>query len=228
MDTLFLRRGKEEVKSMFPVTPEEAEAVDLAGKLEDKGWALEKLLGPTLAPEGASNRLKSEEARAITEHLYTPDRYMYAEGMKLAKRYEEEEKALTDKLTQLTGSADGLLAAQRNPLTPLQRMAQHAKEVSARVEDLKKQKAEAAGHAYLEYVLDKQLQFLQDPSNVSFEELELPEVVKERFAFEMAELDAEEAKLAEAEEEELWMITLHISSLSSLLLYECISPTLAA
>lgn len=46
----------------------------LASKLEDKGWALEQLLGPTLSPEGSSNRLKSEEARATTEHLYTPDR----------------------------------------------------------------------------------------------------------------------------------------------------------
>jgi hypothetical protein len=43
-------------------------------KLEDKAWAMEHLLGPTLQPEGATNRLKSEEARALTEHLYTPDR----------------------------------------------------------------------------------------------------------------------------------------------------------
>lgn len=53
---------------------QESEAVELAAKLEDKGWALEKLLGPTLTPEGATNRLQSEEARALTEHLYTPDR----------------------------------------------------------------------------------------------------------------------------------------------------------
>jgi hypothetical protein len=53
---------------------QESEAVGLASKLEDKGWALEQLLGPTLCPEGSSNRLKSEEARAITEHMYTPDR----------------------------------------------------------------------------------------------------------------------------------------------------------
>lgn len=54
---------------------QEAEAVSLASKLEDKAWALEQLLGPTLQPEGSSNRLKSQEARAITEHLYSPDRY---------------------------------------------------------------------------------------------------------------------------------------------------------
>jgi hypothetical protein len=31
--------------------------------------------------------------RKITEHKYTPDRYMYKEGMKLAARLEEEEAA---------------------------------------------------------------------------------------------------------------------------------------
>jgi hypothetical protein len=59
---------------------------------------MEKLLGPLLAPEGSSNRLKSEEATAITEHLYTPDRYMYAEGMKLAERYKQEEAELAAEL----------------------------------------------------------------------------------------------------------------------------------
>lgn len=56
---------------------QESEAVELASKLEDKAWALEKLLGPTLQPEGSTNRLKSEEAKALTEHLYTPDRWDY-------------------------------------------------------------------------------------------------------------------------------------------------------
>lgn len=60
--------------SPFPCV-QESEAVELASKLEDKAWALEHLLGPTLQPEGASNRLRSEEARALTEHLYTTDRY---------------------------------------------------------------------------------------------------------------------------------------------------------
>lgn len=61
--------------SPLPTTTQESEALDLASKLEDRAWALETLLGPTMAPEGASNRLKSEEARALTEHLYTHDRY---------------------------------------------------------------------------------------------------------------------------------------------------------
>jgi hypothetical protein len=60
---------------------QESEAVELASKLEDKGWALEKLLGPTLQPEGSTNRLMSEEAKALTEHLYTPDRWACVPGL---------------------------------------------------------------------------------------------------------------------------------------------------
>jgi hypothetical protein len=81
---------------------------------------------------------------------------------------------------ELTGGADGLLAAQRSPATPLQRMSSHAQEVAAQLASLKQQKKEAAGHAYLEYVLDKQLKFVSDPSNTRFEELELPELIKVR------------------------------------------------
>lgn len=212
MDTFFLRRGKEELKTLFPVSEKESEAVALAAKLGDKAWALEHLLGPTLQPEGASNRLKSEEARALTEHLYTSDRYMYAEGMKLAKRYEQEEKELSDKLTKMTGSADGLLSAQRSPPTPMQRIVQHSQEVAGAIAALKAQKADAKGNPYLEYAIDKQLAFLSNPENISFEELELPDIIKERFEIEMAELDAEEAKLVEAEEEELWLLTLQQQS----------------
>jgi len=211
-DNLLLRRSRQEVIDMFPPSEQESEAVDLAAKLEDRAWALEQLLGPTLQPEGSSNRLKSEEARALTEHLYTHDRYMYAEGMKLVKRYEEEEAELADKLKKLTGSADGLLAAQRSPSTPLQRLADHHKEVAELVESLKAARAEAKGNAYREYVVDKHLAFVSDPTNIAFEELELPQLIQERLEIEMAELDAEEAKLVEAEEEELWMLTLQQQS----------------
>lgn len=79
---------------------------------------------------------------------------------------------------ELTGSADGVLAAQRSPATPLQRMASHAQEVAGQVASLKQARKEAAGHAYLEYVLDAQLRFAADPSNSRFEELELPELIK--------------------------------------------------
>jgi hypothetical protein len=53
---------------------QEKEAIALAGQLEDRSYALDKLLGPALHPEGSRHRLKSEEAKALTEQLYTPDR----------------------------------------------------------------------------------------------------------------------------------------------------------
>lgn len=208
MDSFLLRRSKQEVIDSFPPSAQETEAVELATKLGDKAWAMEHLLGPLLGAEGSSNRLKSEEARTFTEHMFTQDRYMYGEGMKLVKRYEEEEAELAEQLTKLTGSADGLLAAQRSPSTPMQRLASRQKEVAELVESLKAARAEAKGNAYKEYVLDKQLAFVVDPSNISFEELELPQLIQERLEIEMAELDAQEAKLVEAEEEELWMLTL--------------------
>jgi hypothetical protein len=90
---------------------------------------------------------------------------------------------------ELTGSADGLLAAQRSPATPLQRMSSHAQEVAAQLASLKQQKKEAAGHAYLEYVLDKQLKFVSDPSNTRFEELELPELIKVRVRHQCLTID---------------------------------------
>lgn len=57
-------------------------------------------------------------------------------------------------------------------------MSSHAQEVAAQVASLKQARKEAAGHAYMEYVLDKQLKFVSDPSNTRFEELELPELIK--------------------------------------------------
>jgi hypothetical protein len=55
--------------------------VVLAGQLEDKKWALEKLLGPALTPEGSATRLKSQEARELTQHRYTPDRWVLCRAM---------------------------------------------------------------------------------------------------------------------------------------------------
>lgn len=46
------------------------------------------------------------------------------------------------------------------------------------VESLKAARAEAKGNAYREYVLDKQLAFVADPSNIAFEELELPQLIQ--------------------------------------------------
>jgi hypothetical protein len=68
--------------------------MSLASKLEDRSYALEKLLGPALRPEGSGERLLSEEVAELTAHLYTPDRLMYQEGMKLAAKYKEQEDEL--------------------------------------------------------------------------------------------------------------------------------------
>ena len=46
------------------------------------------------------------------------------------------------------------------------------------VESLKAQRAEAKGNAYREYVVDKHLAFVSDPTNMAFEELELPQVIQ--------------------------------------------------
>jgi len=48
------------------------------------------------------------------------------------------------------------------------------------VESLKASRAEAKGNAYREYVLDKHLAFLADPTNIAFEELELPQIIQVR------------------------------------------------
>lgn len=48
------------------------------------------------------------------------------------------------------------------------------------VESLKASRVDAKGNAYLEYVLDKHLAFLADPTNIAFEELELPQIIQVR------------------------------------------------
>jgi hypothetical protein len=50
--------------------------------------------------------------------------------------------------------------------------------VCVQVESLKAARAEAKGHAYREYALDKQLAFVSDASNIAFEELELPHLIQ--------------------------------------------------
>ena len=87
-------------------------------------------------------------------------------------------------------------------------MAAFAMACAPAVAAIKAQQAAHAGHAYMEYALSKQASFLADPSNVAFDEVLHPELLAERFAIEMAELDAAERQLDEAEEEELWLLTL--------------------
>jgi hypothetical protein len=49
---------------------------------------------------------------------------------------------------------------------------------------------------------------LSNPSNVAFDEVLYPELVQESLDLELAELDAAESAINDAEEEELWSLTL--------------------
>lgn len=210
MDTFFLKRSKQEVLDTFPVSDKDKEAMALAGQLEDKSDALEMLLGPALTPEAASGKLRSVELRERTEHLYTPDRYLYKEAMALVEAYEAEEAALRAQLEGLYGTppTDSQIIAAQRAKSPTARLAEQKAEAEARVAALGEAKAAHAGNAYMQYALTKQQEFYSDASNVAFEEVLYPELVAERFAIEMAELDAMDAQIDEAEEEELWLLTL--------------------
>ena len=69
-----------------------------AAKFEDPEAALAALLGPTLTALGTGPKLLSAQIRAMAEHKYTPDRYMYKEYMKLADKVAQDEAALKEEL----------------------------------------------------------------------------------------------------------------------------------
>lgn len=77
---------------------------------------------------------------------------------------------------RLYGSAEGLLAAQRNPTTPLDRVLHHGKEAAARVAYLNSLKEEHKGNPYMDYALTREGEFYADPANIAHEELLLPKV----------------------------------------------------
>ena len=216
-DSFLLRRSKAEIAAMFEPSAPEAEAAALAGQLEDRAAALERLLGPALEPEGAPSRLRSEEARAHADQMHAPGRLMHAEGMRLAARYAEEEAELAARLRAAGGSGDRaeVLAAQRAAPTPAQRAAQHASGAGARAVaalEAERDAAAADGDAYAAYALAARARFEADPSNLRHPEVLYPSVAAERFAIDAAELDAADAALDEAEEEELWLLTLAAQS----------------
>ncbi len=49
---------------------------------------------------------------------------------------------------------------------------------------------------------------MKDPTNIAFEEVLYPELVSEMLAVELSELAEAEAAIDDAEEEELWALTL--------------------
>ncbi len=56
------------------------------------------------------------QVAAITAHKYSPDRYMYREGMKLAARYKAEEEALKAELkVREQGGCEGMQSGQHAP-----------------------------------------------------------------------------------------------------------------
>jgi hypothetical protein len=204
---LLKRESTDSVAAEFPATDADKQGAALAVKLEDPQAALEHVLGPELHPIGSGAFLISEQVKAITEHKYGPDRYLYKEGLKLAAKYAEEEKALAEALEAAYGPDVDVKAFQANPRTPVQTLLDHQKAVAARSSEFAAAK-QAAGDAYSSYAVTKKQQFLSDPSNVSFEEVLHPELVHELLEIELAELAQAEAAIDEAEEEELWALTL--------------------
>lgn len=179
----------------------------MAAKLNDPEAALAKVLGPELAgPLGSGAVLLSEHVKSIAEHKYASDRYMYKELVKLSARYAEEEAALAKELQGAYGASVDIKSFQASPRTPEQVVADKKKEIEALAAEFAAQRA-SADSPYAQYAVAKIQQFLSDPSNVSLDEVAYPELVSELLAIELAELAEAEAAVDEAEEEELWQLT---------------------
>lgn len=206
-NSFFLKREKEQLKADVPATEVETEAVALAKSLEDPAAAFQKLLGPELTPLGSGSQPLSVQVKAITEHKYTPDRYLYKEGQKLAARYAQEEAALKEQLKAVHGEGVDVAHYQAHPPSPAQQLQDRLKEVQVVTQRIEAEK-KATDSPYLQYVLSKRLEVLKDPSNIAFAEVLYPELTAETLAAELAELDEAEAKIDDAEEEELWLLTL--------------------
>ncbi|EFJ47258.1 mitochondrial F1F0 ATP synthase associated protein [Volvox carteri f. nagariensis] len=208
LDSFLLKREKEAIKGDFPSSEVEAAGAALAKELEgDPAVALEKLLGPELQSGPLAGKPMSEVIAAITAHKYASDRYMYREGMKLAARYKAEEDAMRGELKALYGDNVDVASFQAQPRTPAQQILDRMKELEARAAEFKAE-LEAADNDYLRYAASKKQQVLSDPSNIAFDEVLYPSLVEEQMDIELAELKEEEMKVDDAEEEELWMLTL--------------------
>lgn len=205
--TFLLKREAEAVKDDFPASDVAKEGAALAAKLEDPQAALEHLLGPALKPLGSGDHTLSAQIKALTEHRYAPDRYMYKEGMKLAAKYAEQEEALAEQLKGAYGAGVDVKAFQAQPRSPIQILADHQKELAASNEKLAADRASADGE-YGQYLVAKKQDFASDPTNVAFDEVLHPELVTEMLELELQELQEAEAAIDEAEEEELWSLTM--------------------
>ncbi|PNW81045.1 hypothetical protein CHLRE_07g340350v5 [Chlamydomonas reinhardtii] len=206
LDSFLLKREKEAIKGDFPTSEVEAAGAALAAELEaDPAAALKKLLGPEL--DGNGGAPLSDVVAAVTAHKYSADRYLYKEGMKLAARYKAEEDALRAELKPVYGDSVDVAKFQAAPRTPAQQIADRQKELAARSAEFRAEQ-EAADNAYLKYAVTKKQQVITDPTNIAFDEVLYPGLVEESMDIELAELKEEELKVDDAEEEELWMLTL--------------------
>lgn len=205
--TFLLKREAEAAKGDFPVTDAEKEGAALAAKLENPEFALAHVLGPELKALGSGDALLSEQVKAITSHKYAPERYMYKEGMKLAAKYSEEEAALAEELKGAYGPDVDVKAFQSQPRTPVQVLMDKQKEFAARSGEFAAARA-AADSEYAKYAVAQLQAFAAEPSNVSFDEVLNPELVTELVELELAELKEAEAAIDDAEEEELWTLTM--------------------
>lgn len=207
-DSFLLRREKEKLREDFPATEAELEGTELAKKLEDPEYAMAKLLGPSMKMFGSPDSLLSQQVRERTEHKYMPDRYMYKEGMKLAVRYETEEKELFEELKVVYGDDVDVKKFQHNPRSHIQLLFDKMKQSEKLAGVIASEKEKAKDDPYTAYMLAKKEAALKDLSNIPVEDILYPEVHKELLAIELAELDEIEAMIDEAEEDELWSLTL--------------------
>jgi len=204
----FLKRETvADVEQDVPATEAEQQAKQLAVKLESPEEALKAMLGPEIDALGSGQGPLSAQVRAITEHKYTADRLMYREGMKLAARLEEEEAALRKELQPVYGDNVDVAQHQRSPLSPVQKVLNRTKAIAAKNAEFEAA-IKAADTPYMKDVLAKKQEFMKDASNMPLEELLAPEVVTEKMEIELAELAELEAAINDAEEEELWSLTL--------------------
>ncbi|MEW5298996.1 MAG: hypothetical protein WDW36_002057 [Sanguina aurantia] len=207
MSSFFLRRDVQAIQDDLPPSELEVQGAELAARLEDPATAMTTLLGPELHALGAGGQLLSKQVAELTEHKYSSDRYMYKEGMKLAARYAAEEAALKEELKGAHGESVDVAHFQAHPRTPVQQLADRVKEVDIAAAGITAQLT-ATDSPYLKDVLAKRLEALKDLGSIAFDEVLYPELNAESLAIELAECDEAEARIDDAEEEELWMLTL--------------------
>lgn len=208
LNAFLLRRDKDKVEAEFPITEKEKEAIALSKQLDDRAYALTKLLGPALHPEGNSGKLPSEEVDALTEHLYTPDRYFYKEGKALVKKLQEIEAQTKEELKATYGDNVDVAAHLRSPRGPVAALFDRLRELEGRQAEFAAERDAVQDDPYLLHAVTKRQELLKDPASMSFDEVLYPSLTEEWRDIALAEVDAKARQVDEAEEEELWMLTL--------------------